>query len=103
MKASEGLRLLVFSMAGVGCRAEPVRTDPGVHVSSAAEPPALDASSSVDCESSLRADSTAPGSLVALDGERAELEFESPQTAITPGQAVVFYAADEVVGGGWIE
>ena len=38
-----------------------------------------------------------------LEGERAELEFESPQTAITPGQAVVFYAGDEVVGGGWIE
>ncbi len=39
----------------------------------------------------------------ALDGDRAELEFETPQPAITPGQAVVFYDADVVVGGGWID
>jgi tRNA-uridine 2-sulfurtransferase len=33
----------------------------------------------------------------------AELEFDTPQTAITPGQAVVFYDGDEVLGGGWID
>jgi len=32
-----------------------------------------------------------------------ELEFDTPQTAITPGQAVVFYDGEEVLGGGWIE
>jgi tRNA-specific 2-thiouridylase len=39
----------------------------------------------------------------ALDGTRAELEFDEPQTAITPGQAVVFYDGDVVLGGGWID
>jgi tRNA-specific 2-thiouridylase len=34
---------------------------------------------------------------------RAELEFDAPQTAITPGQAVVFYEGEEVLGGGWID
>ena len=34
---------------------------------------------------------------------RAELGFDTPQTAITPGQAVVFYDGDEVLGGGWID
>ena len=29
--------------------------------------------------------------------------FESPQTAVTPGQAVVFYEGDVVLGGGWID
>ena len=31
---------------------------------------------------------------------RAELDFDKPQPAMTPGQAVVFYDGDVVVGGG---
>ena len=38
-----------------------------------------------------------------LSGSRAELLFDEPQIAVTPGQAVVFYDGDVVVGGGWIE
>jgi tRNA-specific 2-thiouridylase len=46
----------------------------------------------------------APASLTALDGgARARLVFDTPQPAIAPGQAAVFYNDDEVVGGGWIE
>jgi tRNA-uridine 2-sulfurtransferase len=45
----------------------------------------------------------APGRVRALADGRAELEFDSPQQAITPGQAVVFYDGDIVVGGGWID
>ncbi len=33
----------------------------------------------------------------------AHVVFDEPQTAITPGQAVVFYNGEEVIGGGWID
>ena len=45
----------------------------------------------------------APGRVRAIDAGRAELVFDEPQAAITPGQAAVFYDGDVVVGGGWIE
>jgi tRNA-specific 2-thiouridylase len=34
---------------------------------------------------------------------RVEARFDEPQRAVTPGQAAVFYDADLVLGGGWIE
>jgi tRNA-uridine 2-sulfurtransferase len=34
--------------------------------------------------------------------DEVEVNFDEPVRAVTPGQAAVFYAADEVVGGGWI-
>jgi tRNA-specific 2-thiouridylase len=37
-----------------------------------------------------------------LDDDTVNVRFDIPQRAITPGQAVVFYDADLVVGGGWI-
>ena len=45
----------------------------------------------------------AAGRVRALDDNRAELVFDEPQSAVTPGQAVVFYDGDVVLGGGWIE
>lgn len=33
----------------------------------------------------------------------AEVRFVSPQAAVTPGQAVVFYDGSRVLGGGWID
>jgi tRNA-specific 2-thiouridylase len=50
----------------------------------------------------------APARVRAVDGEpadtpRAEVVFDLPQPAIAPGQAVVFYEGDDVVGGGWID
>jgi tRNA-uridine 2-sulfurtransferase len=41
--------------------------------------------------------------LCPMDGDRVEVEFDAPQSAVAPGQAVVFYQGDVVVGGGWIE
>lgn len=41
--------------------------------------------------------------LKPLQNNRAEIVFETPQRAVTPGQSVVFYVGDEVLGGGIIE
>ncbi len=40
---------------------------------------------------------------IVVDGERMLVRFEAPQTAVAPGQAVVIYQGDQVLGGGWIE
>ncbi len=42
-------------------------------------------------------------SVAIIDAGRVQVVFEEPQKAITPGQAVVFYRGEEVLGGGWIE
>ncbi|MDD5084930.1 MAG: tRNA 2-thiouridine(34) synthase MnmA [Candidatus Omnitrophica bacterium] len=39
---------------------------------------------------------------VQADG-RAEVKFDKPEEAITPGQAAVFYDSERVLGGGWIK
>lgn len=36
-------------------------------------------------------------------GNKVAIQFDEPQRAITPGQAVVLYHGDMVIGGGWIE
>ena len=44
----------------------------------------------------------APGRLEVLASTRGRFIFDQPQMAITPGQALVCYEGDRVLGGGWI-
>jgi len=41
-----------------------------------------------------------PCEIIPLDENRAKVIFEEPQMSITPGQSIVFYDGDIVVGGG---
>ena len=45
----------------------------------------------------------APARVRLLDSGRFRAEFDTPQFAITPGQACVVYDGNEVLGGGWID
>lgn len=45
----------------------------------------------------------AEATVYPLSETRAEVRFDEPQRAVTPGQAAVFYAGELVAGGGWIE
>jgi tRNA-specific 2-thiouridylase len=45
----------------------------------------------------------APASVDPIGPDRARVTFDDPQSAVAPGQAVVFYDGDVVVGGGWID
>ena len=45
----------------------------------------------------------APATVQPLPNSRVDVVFAKPQEAIAPGQAVVFYDNDVVLGGGWID
>jgi tRNA-specific 2-thiouridylase len=45
----------------------------------------------------------APCTVTLLDENRFSIRFDTPQKAITPGQAAVLYDGDRVLGGGWID
>jgi tRNA-specific 2-thiouridylase len=44
----------------------------------------------------------APATVDALDDNCAHITFDTPQRAVTPGQAAVFYDGDRVLAGAWI-
>jgi tRNA-specific 2-thiouridylase len=59
------------------------------------------------CYAQIRYNAPAqPATMTPLPQNRVGVEFDVPQFAVTPGQAVVCYDAennDRVLGGGWIE
>jgi len=61
-------------------------------------------SSSFSCSAQIRYNSrSTPASATVLPGGRLQVVFEVPQNGVAPGQAVVCYDGDRVLGGGWID
>ncbi len=58
----------------------------------------------VKCVAKIRYNSEPQAATVrALENREMHVRFDEPQAAITPGQAVVVYDGDVLLGGGWIE
>ena len=56
------------------------------------------------CLAQIRARHQAVPSLVEpLGNGRVRVLFDTPQTAVTPGQVVALYEGDTLLGGGWID
>jgi tRNA-specific 2-thiouridylase len=56
------------------------------------------------CLAQIRARHQAvPATMERREDGRARVVFDSPQSAVTPGQVVTLYEDDLVLGGGWIE
>jgi tRNA-specific 2-thiouridylase len=45
----------------------------------------------------------APAAITPQANDMVRVNFTETQSAVTPGQAVVFYKEEQVLGGGWIE
>ncbi len=58
----------------------------------------------LECTVKIRYLSTPAAALVEpLDDNRFAVRFKEPKNGVAPGQAVVCYDKDQVLGGGWIE
>lgn len=63
------------------------------------EPPA----EAMRCEVKIRYNAQpVPAWLRAVGGDELEVEFDQPQFAVAPGQAMVCYEGDRVIAGGWL-
>lgn len=60
--------------------------------------------SAMRCTAKIRYNhSPQPAWATRTGDDELTLRFDEPQSAITPGQAVVLYSGDELLGGGWID
>ncbi|NTW49275.1 MAG: tRNA 2-thiouridine(34) synthase MnmA, partial [Chlorobiales bacterium] len=58
----------------------------------------------IRCEAKIRyKDTPEPCTVKPLGNGMVEVIFDTPKRAITPGQAVVFYEGEDVLGGGFID
>ncbi len=44
-----------------------------------------------------------PARAIATGDDTLQIEFDSPQPAVSPGQAAVCYDGEQLIGGGWID
>jgi tRNA-specific 2-thiouridylase len=58
----------------------------------------------VACQAKIRYNSRRAAAVVeVLPEQRLQVAFDEPQFGVAPGQVVVCYDGERVLGGGWIE
>ncbi len=57
----------------------------------------------ISCTAKIRYNHAPQPAVARVEGDALHVRFPEPQHAITPGQAVVLYDGDVVLGGGWID
>jgi tRNA-uridine 2-sulfurtransferase len=64
---------------------------------------ALAGEAGLRCSAKIRYNHQPQAATAVLVGDEIRVRFDEAQSAITPGQAVVLYDGDVVLGGGWID
>ncbi len=58
----------------------------------------------IECSAKIRSrHEEAACTVIPFENNTIQVQFKQPQRAITPGQSVVLYRGDEVIGGGFID
>jgi tRNA-specific 2-thiouridylase len=89
-------RVVVVGDAGQGARRS-------IHVADFRRLSPLPERERLRAQVQVRHRSPATAATVALDGDRAHIDFDEPVAAVAPGQAAVVYDGPRVLGGGWID
>jgi tRNA-specific 2-thiouridylase len=64
----------------------------------------LEGAARLTCQAKIRYNhQPQPARVIQIGDDELKVEFDQAQAAITPGQAVVLYDGDVILGGGWIE
>ena len=97
---TEARRVVIGKLAELG-RSELTASD----TNWLAQPPASSGpNGQFRCLAQIRYNSTAHPAMAQLLPEgRLRVEFDEPQNGVAPGQAVVCYDGEQVLGGGWID
>lgn len=64
------------------------------------DPPTTD---TFACEAKIRYRQADQACRIAINGDELQVDFDSPQRAVTPGQSIVFYQGERCLGGAVIE